>query len=106
VWAQVKREVAKKKNYNGKSWKINERRASQGDTRRLGVLRKTCRITAGGRFCKRNRRDEILEPIFINLQDSETEDEESDEDDSDVTGAGGRYDDDDGDDSPLVVPLD
>jgi hypothetical protein len=28
-------------------------------------------------------RDEILEPIVINLQDSETEDEESDEDDDD-----------------------
>jgi hypothetical protein len=44
-------------------------------------------------FAKEIGRDEILEPIVINLQDSETEDEERDEDDSDVTGAGGRCDD-------------
>jgi hypothetical protein len=45
-------------------------------------------------FAKEIGRDEILEPIVINLQDSETEDEESDEDDSDITGAGSRYDED------------
>jgi hypothetical protein len=57
-------------------------------------------------FAKEIGRDEILEPIVINLQDSDTEHEETDVDDSDVTGAGGRYEDDDDDDSPLAGPLD
>jgi hypothetical protein len=52
-------------------------------------------------FAKEIGRDEILEPIVINLQDSETEDEESDEDDSDVTGAGSRYD----EDVMMIIPL-
>jgi hypothetical protein len=37
-------------------------------------------------FVKEIGWDEILEPIVINLQDSETQNEVSDENDSDVTG--------------------
>jgi hypothetical protein len=55
-------------------------------------------------FAKEITREEMLEPIVVNLQDSETEGEVSAEDDSDVTGIKGRYDDDDN--TPLVVPLD
>jgi hypothetical protein len=59
-------------------------------------------------FAKQIEQDEILEPIVINSQGSETEDEESDEDDSDITGFGARYDsiNDDDHGTPLAVPLD
>jgi hypothetical protein len=42
-------------------------------------------------------KDNIFEPIRINLHDTEREDEESDKDYSDYTRAGSRYDDDNND---------
>jgi transposase len=56
VWAQVKREVAKK-NKTFATAEVERLTNEELDrvTRRLGFLRKTCRKIAGGRFCKRNR---------------------------------------------------
>jgi hypothetical protein len=99
VWAQVKREVAKK----NKTFTMAEvERLTNEELARVtqedwaSCLRHTEKLQEED-FAKEIGRDEILELIVINLQDSETEDEESNEDDCDITGAGGRYDDDDDD---------
>jgi hypothetical protein len=81
--------------------KINDRIASQDDTRRLGFLRKTCKKNCKRKILQKKKSD--LEPIVINLEHSETG-----EDDSDVTSPGGRYDDDnyEDDDTTIAAPFD
>jgi hypothetical protein len=107
VWSQVKRELARK----NKTFKISEVEGLMNEE--LGRVTEenwaSCVRHAENLqeedFAEEIGRNEILETIFINLQDGETEDDERDEDDSDVTVAEGIYDDDD-DDTPLAFPLD